>query len=484
MKLSICIPTHSGRCDVLREALDSILAQARQPLACEVEIVVSDNASQDGTRAMVQQLAADAPLPIRYFRNDRDIKLANLVKAVERAQGEWCWLFGSDDVMAEDALEKLTETITRFPDSTGIGFWKANFSADLRDLLMYEDERIIPPRDRALVVTDREDAIVDFAFVRMVMSCSAFRRDRWLAAAALHPDAALEHPDWPQLVIGEEATRRDPVWVWLPAALVRSRTGTAYIIEEGSQPDLAGVHSRMMRGLHRLWGTSYGPRSDTYLRLMRIAHLSIGSPETVMNIKGAPGHRYRAEPALIAAFIRAFWRLPEFRRQTLPLLLAAGPLWRLRTRTTQRRLGPPTPLPAEDAALPVRVTCEFPPALPVRAMPTVRCRLRNDAPWPLTSAGPNAVAIAGRVFDAEGALVLEGVRTWLREPLAPGAEVSLDVHLLTPWDPGVYTVRLAVVQTGGRWTDDVDLKYGASARVEIHDAPLPEAEPAADAAPL
>ena len=255
MKLSICIPTHGGRRVVLREALESIVGQATRPLGCDVEIVISDNASHDGTQEMVHELARNCPVAIRYFRNSRDVGLGNLVKAVERADGDWCWLFGSDDVMAADALEKLTRVIRRFPEATGIGFWKANYSADLGDLLMYEDTRIIPPRDKALVVTDREDVIVDFAFVRMVLSCSAFRRDRWLAAAAAHPSAAVEHPDWPQLLIHEEAARSNPYWVWLPAVLVKSRTGTAYIIDDGgASSNLALVHSRMMSGLHRLWG--------------------------------------------------------------------------------------------------------------------------------------------------------------------------------------------------------------------------------------
>ena len=89
MKLSVCIPTHHGRRDLLREALDSIAGQAHELRSAALEIVVSDNASHDGTDAMVAAFAGEHPaIEVVYGRNERDVRLANIFRVVERASGD------------------------------------------------------------------------------------------------------------------------------------------------------------------------------------------------------------------------------------------------------------------------------------------------------------------------------------------------------------------------------------------------------------
>ena len=61
----------------------------------KVEIVVSDNASTDATRAAVDA-ACFSVAPIRYFRNDENVGSRNFLLAVERASGEYAWVLGDD----------------------------------------------------------------------------------------------------------------------------------------------------------------------------------------------------------------------------------------------------------------------------------------------------------------------------------------------------------------------------------------------------
>ena len=102
IKLSICIPTYN-RAAFLGEALDSVIRQATD----EVEIVVSDNASTDHTEALVREYQARFPR-IRYHRNPENLGAdRNFLKVVELGQGEYCWLLGSDDALAEGAIAAL-----------------------------------------------------------------------------------------------------------------------------------------------------------------------------------------------------------------------------------------------------------------------------------------------------------------------------------------------------------------------------------------
>jgi len=51
--LSICIPTHEGRCEKLAQALESVIAEVDRS-QIDVEVCVSDNGSRDRTMEVVE----------------------------------------------------------------------------------------------------------------------------------------------------------------------------------------------------------------------------------------------------------------------------------------------------------------------------------------------------------------------------------------------------------------------------------------------
>src|SRR5206468_8104733 len=107
IRLSICMPTYNfGR--FIGDALESILRQA----ADDVEIVVLDGASTDNTSEVVRSFQARFPR-LHYHRRDRRGGIdRDMARAVELANGDYCWLFSSDDVMREGALGDVLEEIT------------------------------------------------------------------------------------------------------------------------------------------------------------------------------------------------------------------------------------------------------------------------------------------------------------------------------------------------------------------------------------
>lgn len=111
IKLSICIPTYN-RGNFIGETIQSIIDQATE----EIEIVISDNASQDNTEAIVQSFKEKFP-NITYFRWSENMGAdKNYLKAVELAKGEYCWLMGSDDTIADDAIKIIFSKIASHSD--------------------------------------------------------------------------------------------------------------------------------------------------------------------------------------------------------------------------------------------------------------------------------------------------------------------------------------------------------------------------------
>ena len=91
-RLSIGLPVYNAE-RLLPRALDSLLAQQFQ----DFELIISDNASSDGTRQMCAEYAAkDAR--IRYVRNDRNVGVfPNFNNVVKLARGEYFKWAAHDD---------------------------------------------------------------------------------------------------------------------------------------------------------------------------------------------------------------------------------------------------------------------------------------------------------------------------------------------------------------------------------------------------
>ena len=76
-------------------AIDSVLAHAGD---AAVEIILGDKASTDATIRMLQDYQ-QSDSRLRYFRNEVNIGAdRNLLKALELAKGDYCWILRSSTV--------------------------------------------------------------------------------------------------------------------------------------------------------------------------------------------------------------------------------------------------------------------------------------------------------------------------------------------------------------------------------------------------
>jgi glycosyltransferase involved in cell wall biosynthesis len=99
-KVSILIPVFNRK-DYIAECIQSALDQT----FTDFEVVVVDNASEDGTWEICQQFAANDQR-VRIFQNDTNIgPVRNWLVCVEKAQGEFGKILFSDDLMFPKFLE-------------------------------------------------------------------------------------------------------------------------------------------------------------------------------------------------------------------------------------------------------------------------------------------------------------------------------------------------------------------------------------------
>lgn len=109
--VSICVPTRN-RATLLRESLRSIQGQDYHPL----EIVISDNCSDDETPEVVREFAAGDPRT-RYVHHARNIGLyGNHNFCIEASRGEFLCFFHDDDVREPSIVSEYVGFLSNHPE--------------------------------------------------------------------------------------------------------------------------------------------------------------------------------------------------------------------------------------------------------------------------------------------------------------------------------------------------------------------------------
>ncbi|MFN8512989.1 MAG: glycosyltransferase [Chloroflexia bacterium] len=108
--VSIVLPVHNGQ-RYLREALDGCLAQT----FTDWELIVVDDASTDGTPAIIAEYAARDPR-IRRLRNETNLRLpASLNAGFAQARGRYFTWTSDDNIHRPEALERLVAALETDP---------------------------------------------------------------------------------------------------------------------------------------------------------------------------------------------------------------------------------------------------------------------------------------------------------------------------------------------------------------------------------
>jgi len=116
MKLSILLPTRGGA-RFLPDCLDAVLPQCGP----DVELVVSDNANDDGTREVLAEYANPFMVVVRQA-NVLSVT-DNWTAALDAATGDYMWMVGDDDLVLPGAAVCLKQKLQAYghPDCLSFG---------------------------------------------------------------------------------------------------------------------------------------------------------------------------------------------------------------------------------------------------------------------------------------------------------------------------------------------------------------------------
>jgi glycosyltransferase involved in cell wall biosynthesis len=139
--VSFALPVRNG-IDTANRCLDSLLAQDDP----NFEIVISDNASDDGTRELLQEYAAKDSR-IRLLLNEKNVgQIENFNRVFHGTRGEFVRWIGIDDWLEPNYITRCVRTFDLLPHIIGV---TTNFRLYVEDAgIFYEDyygERLESP---------------------------------------------------------------------------------------------------------------------------------------------------------------------------------------------------------------------------------------------------------------------------------------------------------------------------------------------------
>ena len=114
-KVSVVIGTYNHR-DFIRETLDSVLGQTYQNL----EIIVADDGSTDGTAQIVAEYAARNPGKVVAVPSERNTGISsNYNRGIACVTGQYVAWLGGDDLMLPEKIGKQVALLEARPDAVG-----------------------------------------------------------------------------------------------------------------------------------------------------------------------------------------------------------------------------------------------------------------------------------------------------------------------------------------------------------------------------
>ena len=186
-KISVCLPTHN-RAVYLKKGLEAFSNLERIETA---EIVIADDASTDETDRVVEEFKVAHPyLRIVYKKfSSRQYFDKIVLRLVEMASGDYCWLISDDDIPEKDTLVEIEKILRKH---SRISLLHMNYSRFDKSLNKKTADKMVGSIKKDIYFDSAskfffkpiKDSYFSFLGTNVItMSTNIVDRQRWLAAA-------------------------------------------------------------------------------------------------------------------------------------------------------------------------------------------------------------------------------------------------------------------------------------------------------------
>jgi glycosyltransferase involved in cell wall biosynthesis len=251
--VTIAIPTYN-RMKYLRQAIESALRQSY----AEIEVIVSDNCSTDGTAEIVE--AIEDPRLVLLRQSTNLGMRGNWNACLERARGEFFLLLSDDDYLEERAIDMLVGGFLEVPEPDKIGLaYCRTWEVDSAGV-----QRSIDPIP-VVLESSREFAMNYFRRKRKIHPCSTLLRTADLRQIGGYVQGgvvlAVDAMVWSRILLrrGAIAAIAEPLASY---RIHRGRTTSSSSV---------GIWRNDMAAFTAVWKTAFQDESRQFQRRFRMA---------------------------------------------------------------------------------------------------------------------------------------------------------------------------------------------------------------------
>lgn len=123
--LTIGIPTYN-RAEMLEENLNAVIASL-EGYEDKTELLISDNASSDGTRSVLQRIKERYPYANIILKPENTGSADNFANILKKARGRFVWILSDDDIITDNALGRVTAYLEEHPSISLVHLNNVNF---------------------------------------------------------------------------------------------------------------------------------------------------------------------------------------------------------------------------------------------------------------------------------------------------------------------------------------------------------------------
>lgn len=310
MRLSVCIPTYN-RGPFIGALLDSIIAQT--DYTCDLEVVISDNASTDTTQQIVEEYRHHFANLTYYRAEENKGADRNFLKVVELSSGDYCWLMGSDDKLEPGSIAEIERRCLTNPGAAGLSLNRNAYDYNL-ETLIYER-----PVAGNQLPSDRDISGAENIFFLLgeyfgYLSGQVVRRDLWNKVVSTE-DVEEYFNAYVHIYIIGRMVQQVPLWLYVAKPCVGWRSANDSFLSQGELKrmliDVIG-YEKIARGL-------FGTKSSAYRQINRtVGSVHVRYAILGAKLKGVDQKFYRKS---IPILVNSYWRYPAFWLHTAPLFL-------------------------------------------------------------------------------------------------------------------------------------------------------------------
>jgi abequosyltransferase len=319
--LSICIPAYD-RSHCLDELITSIVA-ATDDGKLPVQICIGDDAAPPATGEVVRRWQARYP-HIVYFRFPTNGGIdRNILKSVELAEGEYCWLMGDDDKIEPDAVSVIEQRLAAYGRPTVLNVNGSMYDRDLVTRLYPRVRRGV--RKNSLqedtVFDNVEDIVRTFGESFGFLGDNVFHRESWQQVVSCTDLSQYDGSVYVHLAVLIKMLEQSPRLLYVHHQCVGFRGNN-----DGHLKILGEVRRLKLdvEGYHRVASGVFSESHPLY-RCWMSRIVAVHARSRVWGIKRSGSRDTMRQ--VISLTVRYYWRLPAFWIHLAPLLFL--PRWTL-----------------------------------------------------------------------------------------------------------------------------------------------------------